>query len=202
MQLPDRDFYEAKYSETDFFGRTLPEKITDEILNRSIMTAVISILFCMVCLMGVTWAWFTSVTSSGTNTLTAASFDLEVTVTEAMSGNKLTKQPDGYYSLFTGFSYQVMLHNTGSAGTGFCLLSVKLPGEQNATAFYTESITGEEFTFTVRLDMAPGENDPYFVRFTPMWGQCPETRPDRIARNGNLFTPGVANDTVPDPPTE
>ena len=188
MKLLERLLYEPQHQKEE-------EKVTDKVLTRSIITSVIGILFCMTCLFGLTWAWFSDSIVTSSNKITAATFDLDITVTEQTeqgAGNAVTKGEDGYYTLDAAKTYTVSLAKLGTAKTGFCHLSVMAPSAETATAYYTDSIpqidatTKEEtepFVFTI--------SGVSKIKFTAMWGQCPEEQKDKVVQYDGTLSLGT-----------
>ena len=62
------------------------EKITEKAFSQSLIISVVSILLCLVALCSMTYAWFTTETSSSSNTLTSGSFDLDIIVSKVDDG--------------------------------------------------------------------------------------------------------------------
>ena len=61
-----------------------PQKgaITERGLFRLMLPSLLGILLCSTCLAGLTWAYFSDSVTSSANTITAATFTVEVTITE------------------------------------------------------------------------------------------------------------------------
>ena len=53
-------------------------KISDKAFKQSLVISVLCILFCMIGLCSITYAWFTKETKSQTNSITSGNFELEV----------------------------------------------------------------------------------------------------------------------------
>ena len=184
MNMLGRLFHEPQNEKDD--------KITDTTLTRSIVISVVGILICLTCLFGLTWAWFSDSTIVGTNQITAATFDLEITVTEKDTENAVPKGEDGYYILEAEKTYAVRLAKQGTAKTGFCHLSVVTPTTETATAYYTDVIP-----YIDETTKEPTDPFVFFVtgvskiKFTPMWGMIPEDQAYKIVPYGELLTPGT-----------
>ena len=174
------------------------EPITDATLTRSIVISVIGILCCMACLFGATWAWFTSSVSTASNTITAASFDVRVKV-EAIeqNGEEIIAGADGYYTLDPQKSYLVTLVKTGTATSGFCHLSIKTNTGRSdaATVYFTKDIKDEPYKFTLIKGVSA-------IRFTPMWGECPENGEAAFIDRGTLVEFTAASIEVTTDPAE
>ena len=124
------------------------ENIADRAFLQSITLSIAAILLCIVALCSVTYAWFVADISSSQNTITAAFFDVDVTVydvTHLLAANPVTDdtageektegepvptpaapiQIDGDYGIFTleaGHIYQLVLKIPAAvtASKGYC----------------------------------------------------------------------------------
>lgn len=139
------------------------EKVSDISFSRIILSSVLGISLCIICLAGLTWAWFTSSVISTSSNITAAEFTVET----AFKMDNATLNPpfvDGKYVLDSG-TYTVTVTAGGTASTGYCKV------EFNGLEYYT-----------VQLFKTPGENKPRSITFTlyanqgdrlvitPQWG--------------------------------
>lgn len=81
---------------------TIPEgkKVTEKVFGRVLLSSICSILLCMICLAGTTWAWF-EVTISG-NGGQIQIVDVEMTATVKNGSETLTPAEDGSYTLEKG----------------------------------------------------------------------------------------------------
>lgn len=150
-------FYVPKYA-----------KVTDKSLSRMILSSVLGILLCGVCLAGLSWAWFTNSVTSTANNITAADFTADVTFTQ--NGVAVVPQTEnGSYKLTDGI-YTVTVRAGGSASTGYCKVKLELTG-------------GDVNNYhTIQLYPAGGDGKPQAVEFTvnasggaflaisPQWG--------------------------------
>ena len=150
------------------------EKITEKAFSQSLIISVISILLCIVMLCSLTYAWFTSETSSSSNTLKSGSFDLDVkieriendAVVEDVTG-KITEQEGVWSGTLSQGKYRVTLtRSDGSTANGYCFVKIE-DGEKQPTATIanvnTEGVSAQ-FTFTVTA-----ESDTA-IELTPWWG--------------------------------
>lgn len=130
------------------------EKPTDENIMRMLVPSFIGIAACAVCLVGLTFAWFTASVSAPPMTITASNFSVSVKVDET----DVLPNPDG--STTVTFSaegtYIVTLTNEGT-GNGYCKIKAY------DSDVFTQPI-GEDFTFTVVTDEAVE------CLFIPVWG--------------------------------
>ena len=92
-------------------------------LSNSVALSFVSILCCAVCLMGVTWAWFTSSAAVRTNEIKTADFETVYTVTDE-DGNPV-EPVNGKYVFDKTVKYKVTVTGYGTASTGFAVFSVE-----------------------------------------------------------------------------
>ncbi len=140
----------------------------DDNILRLLLPSLIGIAICMVCLAGSTWAWYSASISTLPQTITAANYDLDISVTGA---DETPVEPtDGVYALAEGV-YTVLLEKAGDTGasTGYCVVKT---GEET---YYTAPVTaGNSLTFTI--------NKAGNYTFTAVWGSY--TGNEEIISNG------------------
>jgi len=134
------------------------EKVSDRaMLSRVIISASI-IVSCLIALSFSAYAWFSCDVSSGTNTISAAAFDVAVVIADQTP-------TEGVYSLKNG-EYTVQLTATGNATNGFCVVKVTAEGVQ--TVYHTRQIY-KAAGLTLKLDLS-GLTGPATVEFLPSLG--------------------------------
>ena len=135
------------------------EKVTDDALSRSIISSVIGILLCMVCLVGTTWAWYSLSVESGNNEMTGANFDFRVAITEPFEAT------DGVYTFAGGLHTVTLTKVEGCTATkGFCkVIATKVGGEAETTIYYTV-----DFTDTGSIEFSVTGSGT--LELIPMWG--------------------------------
>ena len=153
MRLFTRAGYRPKRIET--------KKQSDGLLHLLALSAV-GLCACLICLCGVSWAWFTATTSTGTTVIQSSSYKLAYQVNGAAATDftekaEITVPESGQCS--------ITLSATGTAGAaGYCSVQV---GDETSY-HYTEPIrVGDDasaFTFTVNA--AKGTK----IILTPKWG--------------------------------
>lgn len=150
------------------------EKRSDGLMH-ILAPSVIGIFICAVCLCGVSWAWFTASTSTGTTQIQSSSYKLSYQIGEDTTATELT-EADNTYTL-TADKTLITLKATGTAGaTGYC--GIKIGDE----TYYTEQIfvnNTSDFTFTVNA--AAGTE----ITLTPKWGTYSH---DATLHNGDVIT--------------
>lgn len=176
-----RLFYVPKY-----------EKVSEQTISRVVPSSVLGILFCAVCLAGLTWAWFSDSVTSNSGNITAAHFSAQVTVTNNTSQTVITPSPEsGSYTLAAG-SYTVTVTASGNASTGYC--SVTLDG---VTYYHTiqlypgSSDAGKPQSVTFTVKASAGSE----LTVTPHWGSFANPNHETLIGNGSTipFSTSEAN---------
>lgn len=142
-------------------------------LTHILAPSVIGIFICAVCLCGVSWAWFTASTSTGTTAIQSSSYKLSYQIGEDATATELV-EADNTYTLTADTT--ITLKATGTAGaTGYC--SIKIGDE----TYYTEQIfvNGSAFTFTINSAADTT------ITLTPKWGTYSR---DATLHNGDVIT--------------
>ena len=153
MRLFTRAGYRPKRIET--------KKQSDGFLHLLALSAV-GLCACLICLCGVSWAWFTATTSTGTTVIQSSSYKLAYQVDGAATTDFTEKAeipvPDGGQCSIT-------LSATGTAGAaGYCSVQV---GDETSYHYTKPILVGDDasaFTFTVYA--AKGTK----IILTPKWG--------------------------------
>lgn len=150
------------------------EKVTDDALSRSIISSVIGILLCMVCLVGTTWAWYSLSVESGVSVTEGANFDFNIAVTKNLpetTENQVTPEEvqlqNGQYSLEENVEYTVTLTEKGgcTAEKGFCKVVATKAGENGeTTTYYAVDFSSDKSAVTFEV------TGPCFLNITPMLG--------------------------------
>ena len=158
------------------------KKITQKAFRRMAFSSALGILACIICLAGMTWAWFTdSVTSSG-NTITSSYSAYSVKVSPASERGLLrsvfarrTQDEEveydhtGTFELPQGSEYSIVLAADGTASKGYYRVKI---GDDT---YFTDTMNkGDAISFTV--DCTGNGTD---MEITPYWMDNPG--------KGNLF---------------
>ena len=131
---------------------------------RMLCPSLLGIMVCLICLAGMSWAWFTAGVQSQ-STITAGSYTLNETVkvkTDGTSGNSadaantgtLKKESDGTYTLAANTQYVVTLNPSAAPKNGgYCILKMTYAGDGGANVeekYCTVALTSDnEFNFTI-----------------------------------------------------
>ena len=136
-------------------------------ISRKVMVVLTALVIGVVCYSVTVYAWFQANIANSGNTITTATFDLNVEI------NNGAVSDDGVYSLDANEKYTITLTRTGEA-KGYCVI------EGNNDTWYTEVIeTDAPFTFT----FIPEANGNY--SFKASWGTPPEG--DSLIANGSTI---------------
>ncbi len=131
---------------------------------RMLCPSLLGIMVCLICLAGMSWAWFTAGVQSQ-STITAKSYTLNETVkekTDGTSGNSvdaantgaLEKAADGTYTLKANTQYVVTLKPSAAPKNGgYCILKMTYKddaGQEVEVKYCTAKLTSDnEFNFTI-----------------------------------------------------
>lgn len=138
--------------------------------------SILGIMVCVICLAGMSWAWFTAGVQSQ-STMTAASYTLGETVrvkqegsSPASSTDALKKSADGTYTLEANKQYAVTLKPTATPKNGgYCIVKITYSDGNDGTTevrYCTAALTKDtEFSFTI----SNGDKDAK-CQFMAAWG--------------------------------
>lgn len=137
------------------------EKLTDKAFLRLIVTSVLGIFICIVCLCSSTFAWFVDSAPSEGNEI-KISDELLLTVTLTQNGVELTGLDTGV-ELEAGLEYVVTMKLDAGSSSGYCLI------EANGVEYYSDYIARNDdqeqtVSFVLKVDQAQT------VVFTNRWG--------------------------------
>ena len=143
------------------FYNTGNEKVTEKIFLRAMISSVLGIILCTVCLAGMTWAWFSDSVTSHSSNITSASFSVKVTVNKGIDNTEILLT-DGKYKLEqSSEKYKVTLKATGSASTVYCKVNIN---EVIYTAQLNPNSNNDTFIFEIDCSGTSAT-----VTFTPTW---------------------------------
>ena len=134
------------------------ETVTEKYFRRVLIASVCSILLCMSCLAGTTWAWFTTTLNVGTE-ITLGKVDIKVTASADKDG-AITESPA---TLEKG-TYRIKLENAGNM-PGYGDILLKTPTESKILRTGSMEPEAEaEYAFTLILGTKAE------VQVTSCWG--------------------------------
>ena len=143
------------------FYNTGNEKVTEKIFLRAMISSVLGIILCTVCLAGMTWAWFSDSVTSHSSNITSASFSVKVTVNKGIDNTEIPLTDGEYILEQSSEKYKVTLKATGSASTVYCKVNIN-------EVIYTVQLNpnSNNDTFIFEIDCS---GTSATVTFTPTW---------------------------------
>lgn len=129
-----------------------------------LMPSILGLSVCFVCMIGMTFAWFTANSQVSMQSMESARFDVTV---ESIKNGETDIEPsaDGY-SLSGGVQYTVRLRTEGTVKNcgGYCIVE----NSDKSVKLYTDQLTVSE---TSQIDFTPPQDGVY--TFTGVWGGLP-----------------------------
>jgi LysM repeat protein len=148
----DQFFYTPKYG-----------KVTEKVFLTRMTASISMIVLCMAAMAFTAYAYFSHSVASGTNTLQAAHFDVDITITQNGAPVTVVRGGADSYSvaLKKDLTYAVTVQSTpgSTVGTGFVLITA---GQQRYFTQQVEKGTTLHFSLVPTSDMS--------VTLLPHWG--------------------------------
>lgn len=151
--------------------------MTETEFVRFLLPSLLSILLCIVCLISLTWAWFSEEVTVN-NTIRAGSFEAVVTLGEETLTEGETKT---LAVTAAGQSYKLTVTPTGNT-SGYCIIKV-------GDAVYQLSVSAVS---TVNITVADGSVG---ISVTTGWDSATVSDATQIASGDTLSLKGVATTT-------
>lgn len=189
-------------------------KICEKVILARMAVSTVIVLACLAG-MGITaYAWFSSSVTAASSVLTAADYDIAVSV--AVTQQNVSVEPDaaGTYILPVGV-YEVNLEKMGTATTGFCILEAE--AGQRKAIYHTQQIGVDGMAERLGLKFTLELTETVKVKFTAHWGTSSyygytNTQVERYIQNGEKvilaidemqIAPPITQQTpIPSEPTE
>lgn len=163
--------------------------ITEERLKAVLLPSFLSIILSVILLCGMTWAWFETTKAGSTEPIRTAEYGMTVTVSKGGVAEIGGDYGNGgkRYILAADIDYTVVLTATGTAKTGFCIMSFPAENAEGITVtkelYSAQMPSGSSITFTFRLTKATE------VNFMPQWGTSARSEAPDI-ENGKTISVG------------
>lgn len=137
----------------DLFTIPENEKVTEKVFARVLISSVCSIVLCMACLFGTTWAWFTADIENTENQIQIATVTEKVKVTGG--GERIDPADDGSYALDAGtYDISIALEQLEESADDANLLSDSKRPVYVIMAIKDEgSVTCQSFEFASKEDV-------------------------------------------------
>ncbi len=164
------------------------EKLTEKAFSRLMLTSVLGILVCLVCLCSATWAWFSTDVSTEGNSLGSGQFDLVVSVADSSADTVTVSQKANGEKVCTlgdagEYAITLKISDDTTVTKGFCTVTV------NGKTYCTASINAETDPFTFTID---AKEAGMTITFSAAWGLPAE---DDLVEKGTVLTVGTASAT-------
>lgn len=152
------------------------DKLTDKAFLRLIITSVLAIVFCLVCLCSTTWAWFTESQESASNSIKSANCMLEITVSNVNDANETTviafEMGETELDLTSGNKYSVVLAIPDDSASGYCIIKI-IDGDTNSendVKLYSQAVSNNGSPYTRELNFSIVAEADAKVKIVPCWG--------------------------------
>ena len=158
-----------------FYDKKRQEGSGEQDMLSLLLPSFIGILLCLICLTGMTWAWFTSAITT-TSTISGASFNIEVEIKETDTSGAF-EGTNGSYALEANKDYQL-------GAPGFDTLSITVMDKAN---LLTALISGDLDYYAIGGSISE-ENRPIAEEagFTVLEGTVPSTFYELMLNNETI----------------
>ena len=137
-------------------------KLTDKAFSRLVLTSILGILVCIVCLCSSTYAWFSDSAPSNGNQIKMAD-ECALTVYVVKDGTALEDIENGV-ELEAGVEYLVMLSLPANSASGYCLISA------GGNTYYSDYIAAHSDPQPQTKSFVLKVETTQTVTFTSRWG--------------------------------
>ena len=184
-------------------------KVSDKEFTRIMISSVLGIMLCVICLAGLTWAWFSGSVSSAANNITAASFNIQIDVKVKDTEKTVPHTVEnGIYSfsLENNKVYDVKITADGTATTGYCEVlfgknvyhTIQIfnisDGSHSSSLLSTDR--PQEITFTVNA------TEITLLKIVPQWGSYAIAKDEKLIGNENPENENIINSIGTTPASE
>lgn len=149
------------------------DKLTDKAFLRLIITSVLAIVFCLVCLCSTTWAWFTESQESASNSIKSANCMLEITVNNGTENTVIAfENGETALDLTNGKTYNVKLTIPQDSASGYCIIKI-IDGDTNSendVKLYSQAVSNNGSPYTCELNFSIVAEADAKVKIVPCWG--------------------------------
>lgn len=175
------------------------KKITEAYFQKVLISSVLGILLCMVCLVSTTWALFSTEIVSENNAITMGSFTattiVEPNAPATFSGDVST------FPLAGPGSYMFTIKPADGSTKGYCKISALYEDGTTAHLFVTETLSlAENQVNSVMFTVTLNDESPVSIVITSFWG---ESSAEPLGENSTFtFGEAAADDTQSNEETE
>lgn len=143
-------------------NNTNEKKLTDKAFSHAIISSIIGILICLICICTATWAWFTDSEDFVGGTIKAGECLLEIKVTNEL-GEEMQDLENGV-NLVANQTYTVTLTLPKNSTSGYCKIVTDTEDYYSDYILNHDSDTPMVVTFQVKAE----SNQQ--VKFVKRWG--------------------------------
>lgn len=141
------------------------------------LPSILGVCICLVCICGMTWAWYSASVQMPAQKMTTANY--EVRVASVMGEDAVALSASGGYELKQDKEYTIVLQADGSVRKcgGYCLIE----NEKKTETYYTQTFKPKD---RITIKFTPKESGIY--SFTGVWGSLPTTismESDQVLKN-------------------
>ena len=168
-------------------------KVSDKEFTRIMISSVLGIMLCVICLAGLTWAWFSGSVSSAANNITAASFNIQIDVNVKGTETPVPRTVEnGIYSfsLENNKAYDVKIKAGGTATTGYCevlfgenvyhTIQIFNISDESRSGSLLSTDRPQEINFTVNAT-----ESTLLLKIVPQWGSYAIAENEKLIGNEN-----------------
>ena len=149
------------------------EKLTDKNIMHFLTVSSIGIILCFACMGSLAFAWFSINLEAKPQIIASANFNVSISILDGQN-EPVSPIAENSYTLSAGQEYTVILTATGTASSGYCVVSSVSDAQQHIASL----IAGE----TLQFKISPAEDEQY--TFTAAWGTSPK---DADIENGTII---------------
>ena len=163
-------------------------KIKEKVFICRIAIAVVCMVYCLAAMGFSAYAYFSSIITSGLNTIQAAVYDAEITFTDdkAVVEAVKTEQAVNLYHLTAGKTYTVTIQAVGTASSGYCKVVAEDVNYYTIPMSPDEKQSNHSVTFTVQC------YEDATIRMIANWGSyCVEDETKVIGNDNYTITIGA-----------
>lgn len=146
---------------------TVPEgkRVTEKVFSRVLLSSVCSILLCMACLVGTTWAWFTADIENTGNIIQIATVTADVVIKQG--DNEIAKSDDGSYRLDTDtYTIHIKLDNNATDSKSPVYVLISMVQEDRSAKYYYVAFENRQNEISRELNV---RNSSAVVTFSLSW---------------------------------
>ena len=141
------------------------EKLTDKAFTRLMLTSIVGVVICIICLCSTTWAWFTVGLPNNSNQIKVAEECLlSISIKEITDDGFVDVDISGDVYLLNDVTYEVTLSLPAGSASGYCVINT------SSASYYSDYIYQHSYVEDRMLTFELTVDTPQVVTFTSRWG--------------------------------